>query len=240
MPIYFWTFIKSVRQSAISLGGLDDGFHPRRPGVQALRRSLEWPTPDLLHCESILARSRLHDWEIKPHRHADLAQLLYVRKGWAQLQVEGEPTRVEQPSIQFVPPLCIHGFQFSEHIDGYVLTLAAPLLARLQAHLGAQRQALEAPGLYPVGADRRYIDTLFDAIDGEYAGAAPARELLLQSLIGVLAVWLGRQVMVRRAEARPGRGQEYLSAFSQLVERHFREHLGIDEYARRLGISRHT
>ncbi|MFH3927051.1 AraC family ligand binding domain-containing protein, partial [Acinetobacter baumannii] len=157
---------------------------------------LEWPTPDLLHCESIPARSRLHDWEIKPHRHADLAQLLYVRKGWAQLQVEGEPTRVEQPSIQFVPPLCIHGFQFSERIDGYVLTLAAPLLARLQAHLGAQRQALEAPGLYPVGADRRYIDTLFDAIDGEYAGAAPARELLLQSLIGVLAVWLGRQVMV--------------------------------------------
>lgn len=134
MPIYFWTFIKSVRQSAISLGGLDDGFHPRRPGVQALRRSLEWPTPDLLHCESIPARSRLHDWEIKPHRHADLAQLLYVRKGWAQLQVEGEPTRVEQPSIQFVPPLCIHGFQFSERIDGYVLTLAAPLLARLQAH----------------------------------------------------------------------------------------------------------
>ncbi len=198
---------------------------------------LEWPTPDLLHCESIPARSRLHDWEIKPHRHADLAQLLYVRKGWAQLQVEGEPTRVEQPSIQFVPPLCIHGFQFSERIDGYVLTLAAPLLARLQAHLGAQRQALEAPGLYPVGTDRRYIDTLFDAIDGEYAGAAPARELLLQSLIGVLAVWLGRQVMVRRAEARPGRGQEYLSAFSQLVERHFREHLGIDEYARRLGIS---
>lgn len=193
------------------------------------------PGPAALRVD--LARSRLHDWEIKPHRHADLAQLLYVRKGWAQLQVEGEPTRVEQPSIQFVPPLCIHGFQFSERIDGYVLTLAAPLLARLQAHLGAQRQALEAPGLYPVGADRRYIDTLFDAIDGEYAGAAPARELLLQSLIGVLAVWLGRQVMVRRAEARPGRGQEYLSAFSQLVERHFREHLGIDEYARRLGIS---
>lgn len=45
---------------------------------------LEWPTPDLLHCESIPARSRLHDWEIKPHRHADLAQLLYVRKGWAR------------------------------------------------------------------------------------------------------------------------------------------------------------
>ncbi|MGV8287112.1 hypothetical protein ACV34F_30045, partial [Pseudomonas aeruginosa] len=49
-----------------------------------------------------------------------------------------------------------------------------------------------------------------DCNNSSRAGAAPARELLLQSLIGVLAVWLGRQVMVRRAEARPGRGQEYL------------------------------
>jgi AraC family transcriptional activator of pobA len=24
-----------------------------------------WPTPDLIHCESIPERSRLHDWEIK-------------------------------------------------------------------------------------------------------------------------------------------------------------------------------
>ena len=31
-----------------------------------------WPTPDLLHCESIPERSRLHDWEIKPHQHGDL------------------------------------------------------------------------------------------------------------------------------------------------------------------------
>ena len=40
-----------------------------------------WPTPDLLHCESIPERSRLHDWEIKPHRHGDLVQLLYLQGG---------------------------------------------------------------------------------------------------------------------------------------------------------------
>ena len=39
--------------------------------------ALEWPTPDLLHCESIPKRSRLHDWVIEPHRHPDLLQLLY-------------------------------------------------------------------------------------------------------------------------------------------------------------------
>ena len=51
--------------------------------------ALEWPTPDLLHCESIPKRSRLHDWVIEPHRHPDLLQLLYLRSGWALIEVEG-------------------------------------------------------------------------------------------------------------------------------------------------------
>ena len=40
-----------------------------------------WPTPDLIHCESIPARSALHDWDIRPHRHGELVQLLYVQGG---------------------------------------------------------------------------------------------------------------------------------------------------------------
>ena len=36
---------------------------------------------DWLHCESIAERSRLHDWEIQPHRHASLFQILYVCTG---------------------------------------------------------------------------------------------------------------------------------------------------------------
>ena len=48
-----------------------------------------WPTPDLLHCESIPARSRLHHWEIKPHQHAELFQLLYVQRGQAQVLAQG-------------------------------------------------------------------------------------------------------------------------------------------------------
>ena len=62
-----------------------------------------WPTPDLIHCESIPERSRLHDWEIKPHRHGDLVQLLYVQGGSAELEVEGVVNRVQQPSLQVVP-----------------------------------------------------------------------------------------------------------------------------------------
>lgn len=210
---------------------------PTVPVFKLYGENLGWPTPDLLHCESIPERSRLHGWEIKPHRHADLTQLLYLRRGEALIDMEGVQTRVAQPAIQVTPPMCIHGFQFGEQVDGYVLSLAPPLVAHLQAQLGAQHAVLGQAGLYPVGTERRYLDTLFEAIDREYATHAPARDLLLQSLVGVLAVWLGRQALVRHAEERPERGRDYLTAFSRLLEQHYRDHLGLDEYARRLGIS---
>lgn len=101
-----------------------------------------------------------------------------------------------------IHPLAIHGSRFSTDVDGYIVTLTAPLLASLQAHLGNQQAVLARPDLYPVSdREQGYVDTLFAAITNEYAPPAPTpeRDLLLQSLIAVLAVWLCRQRSVPRA-----------------------------------------
>ncbi|WP_298213342.1 hypothetical protein [Acidovorax sp.] len=37
--------------------------------------------PDVLHCETITARSVLHDWELAPHRHQRLHQVLLIESG---------------------------------------------------------------------------------------------------------------------------------------------------------------
>jgi len=197
-----------------------------------------WPTLDLVHCESIPQRSQLHGWEIHRHRHADLGQLLYVQHGTATMDVEGLVTKIGTPTIQVVPPMCVHGFQFSQDIEGYVITLAVPLVEWLQENLGGYHPALHRAGCYPVGNDKSFIDTLCNAIDREYVTPAPAREPLLRSLLSVLAVWLSRQALRQRAaEERPDRGHAYLSAFSRLVEAHYREHLPVSLYATRLKIT---
>ena len=36
--------------------------------------------PDVVHCETIEARSRLHNWEFAPHRHARLHQVLLLEQ----------------------------------------------------------------------------------------------------------------------------------------------------------------
>lgn len=196
-----------------------------------------WPTPDLLHCESIAERSRLHDWEIKPHRHGDLVQLLYVQSGSAELEVEGAISRVEQAALQVVPAFSVHGFRFSEGIRGHVLSLAQPLVDRLSAELDTPPLARAA--CYWVEEHRRYLDALFDSIAQEYRQHAPGRELMLQALISALLVWVGRRSWgsIDATENTLDRGRDYLLRFTHLLEAHYREHLPIEHYARALGIS---
>lgn len=193
-----------------------------------------WPTPDLLHCESIPRRSSLYQWEIQPHRHADLFQLFYIQRGHSQVEIEGRRHTIEQASLQVVPPLCVHGFQFPEDIEGYVLTLAAPLVARFEAELGPN---LSGADCYPVGESRPYIDTLFTALLEEYEGNEPLRDLLLQSLVSTLMIWISRRRQRWDASRGAERGNDYLAGFIKLVERHYLEHLTVEDYAHRVGVS---
>lgn len=198
----------------------------------------EWRTPDLLHCESIPERSSLYDWEIREHRHSDLAQLLYVRRGTALIDIEGERTEIKRPAIQIVPPLCVHGFRFSPDVDGFVITIAAPLVNWLQEQIDAPRPVLQYPACYPAGADRKYLDMLCTALNREYRNPAPSRDLLLRSLVSAMMVWASRQDRQREvANERLDRGHTHLKAFSKLLEQRYREQRPISEYASSLGIT---
>ncbi|SDV01800.1 helix-turn-helix domain-containing protein [Pseudomonas mucidolens] len=196
----------------------------------------QWPTPDLLHCETISRRSREYQWEIQPHRHADLCQLLYVHKGQAQLEIEGQRSTLSESTLQVLPPLCVHGFRFSEDIEGYVVTLAAPLIAHLQGQLGAAMDGLSAVGSYPAGQDSDHLNSLFARLQDEYSEDFPARDMMMHAVVSVLLVWISRQAIQRRHSRMP-RGREYFRRFTQLVEQHYREHPKIEDLAHTLGIS---
>ncbi|MFQ6575896.1 helix-turn-helix domain-containing protein [Pseudomonas sp. UM16] len=211
---------------------------PRIPVFKLYGENQAWPTPDLLHCESIPKRSSLHHWEIKAHRHADLFQLLYVRRGRALIEIEGKRSEVREAAIQVIPPMTVHGFQFSEDIDGYVLTLGAPLVAQLEAQLHAPLTVLASAGCYRLGRDRRALHTLIRVLHQEYEGSAPARDLLLHSLVTSLMVWISRHSQQKPAPGnRDERNQQLLGRYIKLVEQHYREHLSVEQFAHRLGVS---
>lgn len=77
-----------------------------------------------IFCETIADRSKDFDWKIYPHFHSSLYQLFFAEKGYATLSTSEGETDLVAPFMVFIPPLNIHGFHFSEHIEGRILTFS--------------------------------------------------------------------------------------------------------------------
>lgn len=208
------------------------------PVFKLYGEQMGWPTSDLLHCESILQRSSLYEWHIRVHQHAELVQLLFLHKGQAEIEIEGQRRIVSEACIQVVPALCIHGFRFSPGTQGYVLSLSLPLLSRLEAQFGGQLDVLSQPVCIPVERSSRHIRSVFATLLAEYTHENDAREMMLYSLLGALLVWLNRQgTPLAAVEDKSERKRSVLRRFARLIESHYREHLALAEYAQRLGVS---
>ncbi|MBZ9559355.1 MULTISPECIES: helix-turn-helix domain-containing protein [unclassified Modicisalibacter] len=213
----------------------------RIPVFQLYGETGHWPTPDLLHCESIAARSRLHDWHIKPHRHADLLHLLHIRSGRVHLSLEGNERHLEGPLVIVVPAVTIHGFHFSTDIDGHIISLAKPLASHLHERLAALGEVLNRPAHYPLAEQPEAvtIDTLVGQVEREYHRPAPGREPLLHALVQALAVQIARRAERRRPRRAPShdRGQAHLEHFLALIDDHYTEQPSIESLAARIGVT---
>lgn len=80
--------------------------------------------PTHVHIETIDARSSLHDWEIKPHRHSDFTQVVIIRECQTKIYLEGQTKMVDAPIVVIAPLSCVHGFAFDPNTIGEVMTLA--------------------------------------------------------------------------------------------------------------------
>ncbi|MHB0775231.1 helix-turn-helix domain-containing protein [Halomonas sp. WWR20] len=199
-----------------------------------------WPTPDLLHCESIAERSRLHDWHIKPHRHGDLVHLLHIQAGEVELHLEGAQLQREGPLLIVIPQLAIHGFRFSHDIDGHIITLARPLATQLVQRLGPQGRVLQQPACYRLSdTEQVNISTLVAVLKREYRRQAPGRDILLHSLMSALSVYAGRQALSGQPRRRLGesRGQAHMSRFQALIDARFLQQPSIETLAAELGLT---
>ncbi|TAA09754.1 helix-turn-helix domain-containing protein [Pseudoxanthomonas winnipegensis] len=195
---------------------------------------------DALHWESIPARSRLHDWHIRPHRHHDLSQLLYVQRGPAGVQIDGEVRRIARATVVWMPPLHVHGFEFHARIRGHIVTLSPALLAHWTAQWPELATALARPACLEVGHDRPQLDACFAAIAGEHAHGREGRGAMLHALAGQLLVWAARRCLHQRQalpDAEQARGAAHVRAFLSLLDQHYREHWPLQRYAEQLGVS---
>ena len=207
------------------------------------------PGQELLHIEEVRSRSRLYRWEIQPHRHQGLYQVLWVWSGQARIWLDDQRLEAAGPVAVVLPPGVVHGFRFSPMTDGLVLTLSPRLLVEgdFQSVGEAFGRVFATPRVLPLAredAQAARLDALLRNLAEEFAQPQGAQS--------PVSGWLARAVVWRLSRlpvadagagvrspggARSGQNAALFTRFTLLVEEHFTEHWALSRYASRLGLS---
>ena len=196
-----------------------------------------------LHLETISSRSQLHDWEIQPHRHPSLFQILYIHQGQAQAEVDGQAQPLRGPCALTVPAMVAHGFRFEPGVQGQVITVQDSHLARLLAGTPALLTSLTGPALHgtwrPGGGTAEGVQQAVQALAEEYGGRQTWRTLALDVALTRLLLLLSR-ALAQPAPGAPSPGRPALAhaqRYRALVESRFRLQPRVVDLAAELGIT---
>ncbi len=215
------------------------------------------PWLDLVHVERIPERSRLFDWEIRPHAHDALIQLLVPVSGGGEAVVDDRRWRLQPPCVVAVPAGWVHGFRFEPGTDGTVITAAQRTLESLAAVAApALLPRLRRPWLLPLQGAGRHADAvlpLVDALVREAGVHAPGAVAAGPALLLALFVQVARLAAAAEADAGPVapaaaavaaaaaatrlRPAQQIERFRALLDTHCRQRLPVTHYAQALGLT---
>lgn len=190
---------------------------------------------DLVHCETIARRSSRYNWEIAPHRHPALCQVLLLAAGKVDLLLAGHRSSCTGPVLIITPAGAIHGFHFSHDVDGYVMTLSDKFVREFASD-NVLAELLSQPQVFDL--DPQTTSRL----------SAIAEQVILASSVGSMPDLLRRalaEAFIRvaaeaQADAIRAHYDTLVQRFQMLVQLHMREQRKLPFYAETLNCTERT
>lgn len=197
-----------------------------------------------LHLETLESRNQYYNWNIRPHRHHDLHQLVWVERGGGPVMLDDKHLELNGPVLINIPPSIVHGFQWEPGAQGFVLTMAESFMVDLMGQSGDQAigaslgQVLAMTGFRDEQAGSR-LAALFNAINDEYVHERLCR---LATISGYVLILLSEVARLRQSSRRdvPAAhigGGEFYQGFKELIEAHYRDRWSVVEYAAALAMT---
>jgi len=198
--------------------------------------------PDFwIHVETIESRSRLHDFEIRQHRHDLFFQILYLQHGYCDVVLEDETWMIQPHSIILMPKDHSHGFRFSADVEGFVFTLLSARLPHVLNRVSPLQRLYQRPMKFDFSSDQTHPHSIFENLDlvaQDVMAGRPDNQELAFSAINMIFILLERML------PRDGHltlGQLALNArfekLQALLQQTYRQHLPVSNYASQLGVS---
>jgi AraC family transcriptional activator of pobA len=170
-------------------------------------------------------------WRVEAMRSISEPMLLWFTKGQGRITIAGVTRGYTSHNCIFIPPGVMHGFDVGPQVYGTAVFfgrdhgLALPGTAQ---HLRI-RETFQ----------QQELNVTLDNIQREMDSDSPAHDRATRHYLGLLSVWLERQVAKQAVTdaPRPDATRKLVARYAALLEREFRSGMGVGDFAAALGVT---
>lgn len=173
-------------------------------------------------------------WRIEAMRSLREPLLLWFTQGQGRITIAGNTRGYGTHNAIFIPAGTMHGFETTSRVQGTAVFFGREhglALPDAPLHLRVRETA-----------PQKELIAVLDNIQRELDSQRPGARRAAQHHLGLLGVWLERQIARNGEEAgtngpRPAAAQRLAARYAALLERDFRSDMGVADFAAALGVT---
>ncbi|KEP70062.1 AraC family transcriptional regulator [Thioclava dalianensis] len=169
-------------------------------------------------------------WRVEAMRALSEPCLLWFTRGQGRVTLGGVTRGYGPNNLIFIPPGVMHSYELGSQPQGQVVFFGRDTEIELP-HAAHHLRVRDAVAQGEIGS-------ILEAVSREIDSDRPAADRALHHQLGLVSVWLERQIASNETAAiKPSAARRLVSRYSALVERDFRAHTGVAELAGELGVT---
>jgi AraC family transcriptional regulator, transcriptional activator of pobA len=169
-------------------------------------------------------------WRVEAMRSLSEPCLLWFTKGQGRITIAGATRGYTQHNVVFIPAGVMHGFEVGPQVFGTALFFGRDC----DVTLPKTAQHLRIRDVH----SQQELNVTLDMILREQTSDSPAHERATRHYLGLLGVWLERQVARGASEVtKPDAARKLVARYAALLESNYRSGMGVAEFAAALGVT---
>ncbi len=172
-------------------------------------------------------------WRTEAMRSHSSPRLIFVARGQGRITIAGLTRGYGANNLIYIPANTMYGFEVGPTVFGQMLTIP---------HAMATEWPLEPVHLRlrdVVG--QKELSSHMDVLERELKSDLPGAARAAHYQLGLLSIYFERQIALRDADTSDARATSaaarLIAAYTDLIEHHYHEHLGVADYAAKLGVT---
>jgi len=172
-------------------------------------------------------------WRTEAMRSHSSPRMIFVARGQGRITVAGLTSGFGANNLIYIPAGTMYGFEVGPTVFGQLLTIPSamadewpqgPIHLRLRDVIAQKELAVH-----------------LDALERELKSSQASHSRAAHYQLGLLSIYFERQLELRSDETKDSRADtaaaRLVAAYTDLIERDYREHMGVADYAAKLGVT---